>query len=162
MWNFWEHLHCVAHSPLIVRMTMAPLFSLETCIVQIQSVWVKFSCTKKTVQSLSRSNYQCPQCASVCQVRNIHFESKQILFFVVWSVGSHFWRESKVTSRCYWRCLLSWQLMFQQRKMRISWWLCNNSEIHLWLWKVWRLNVSFYVTGARIDDTNWQNTLFLC
>ena len=29
---------------------------------------------KKTFQSLGRSEYQCPQCGSVCQVRNITFE----------------------------------------------------------------------------------------
>ena len=60
---------------------------------------------------------------------------------------------------------MSWQVLFQQREMRISWWLCNNSEIHLRLWKVWSLVVSsqssFYVTRARKDDKNRQNTLFL-
>ena len=49
--------------------------------------------------------------------------------------------------------------------MRISWRLCNNSEIHLWLWKVWSLVVcsqsSFYITKARKDDEIRQNTLFL-
>ena len=31
---------------------------------------------KKTFQSLGRSDYQCPQCKSVCQVRNIPFEDQ--------------------------------------------------------------------------------------
>ena len=31
---------------------------------------------KTTFQSLGRSNYQCPQCASVSQVRNILFEQQ--------------------------------------------------------------------------------------
>ena len=61
---------------------------------------------------------------------------------------------------------MSWQVLFQQREMRISWRLCNNSETHLWLWKMWSLAVcsqsSFYVTGARSDDKDWQNKLFLC
>ena len=39
---------------------------------------------KKTFQSLGRSDYQCPQCGSVCQVRNIPFEEsrsvKEFLF----------------------------------------------------------------------------------
>ena len=35
---------------------------------------------KKTFQSLGRSDYQCPQCGSVCQVRNILFEDQQIPF----------------------------------------------------------------------------------
>ena len=51
---------------------------------------------------------------------------------------------------------MSWQVLSQQREMRIYWWLCNNSEIHLWLWKVWGLVVcsqsSFHITRAREDD----------
>ena len=47
VWHFCEQLHCLVHSPLIVVMTIASLFSLGTCIVQIQSVWVKFACTKR-------------------------------------------------------------------------------------------------------------------
>ena len=37
---------------------------------------------KKTFQSLGRSDYQCPRCASLCQVRNNPFEDqKNSLFF---------------------------------------------------------------------------------
>ena len=36
---------------------------------------------KKTFESLGRSDYQCPQCASVCQVRNIPFEDATNSFF---------------------------------------------------------------------------------
>ena len=42
----------------------------------------------------------------------------------------HLWKESKMNSRFYGRFVLSWQVLFQQREMRISWWLCNNSEIN--------------------------------
>ena len=35
---------------------------------------------KKTFQSLGRSNYQCPQCGSACQLRNIPFEDQKIAF----------------------------------------------------------------------------------
>ena len=38
----------------------------------------------------------------------------------------------------------------------------TTTEIHLWLWKVWSLVVcsqnSFYITRARKDDKNRQNT----
>ena len=37
---------------------------------------------KKTFQSLGRSDYQCPQCGSVCQVRNIPFEEQTNSFFL--------------------------------------------------------------------------------
>ena len=63
-------------------------------------------------------------------------------------------------------CPVKFCFNIQQREMCISWQLCNNSEIHLWLWKVWSLNICsqspIYVTIARKDDTNRQNTLFLC
>ena len=35
---------------------------------------------EKTFQSLGRNGYQCPQCASVCQVRNISFEGRKSSF----------------------------------------------------------------------------------
>ena len=36
---------------------------------------------KKTFQSLGRRDYQCPQCGSVCQVRNNPFEEQTNSFF---------------------------------------------------------------------------------
>ena len=128
---------------------------------------VKLCLHKMTFQSLGRSDYQCLQCGSMSQVRNSSFEDQTNFFFLSLGQGGlNFWREPKISSRCYWRCLLSLQVLFQQREMRISWWLCNNSEIHSCLWKRWSLIVcsqsSFYVTRARKDDKNRQNTFFLC
>ena len=37
---------------------------------------------KRTFQSLGRSDYQCPQCGSVCQVRNVPFEDQINSFFL--------------------------------------------------------------------------------
>ena len=49
--------------------------------------------------------------------------------------------------------------------MRISWWLRNNSEIHLPLWKVWSLVVcsksSFYVTRARKKSKTGKMRFFI-
>ena len=46
---------------------------------------------KEIFQSLGRSDYQCPQCASVCQVRNILFEDQTISFFLSFGQGGlHF------------------------------------------------------------------------
>ena len=42
----------------------------------------KLSMHKKSFKSLGRSDYQCPQCASVCQVRNILFEDQTNSFFL--------------------------------------------------------------------------------
>ena len=69
---------------------------------------------KKTFQSLGRNDYQCLQCASVCQVGNVHFEIQTLTFFVVWLAGLHFWKKGKIISEYYWRCLLWWQVLFQQ------------------------------------------------
>ena len=104
-------------------MTIALIFSLDTCIVQIRSVWVKFACTKrlfnllaeaiinvrnvqntkclgelclhkKNFQSLGRSDYQCPQCGSVCQVRNIPFEDQTNSFFLSFGQGVYIFEEN--------------------------------------------------------------------
>ena len=48
---------------------------------------------KKTFQSLGRSDYQCPQCASVCQVRNIPFEEQINSFFLSLSPGVYIFEE---------------------------------------------------------------------
>ena len=52
---------------------------------------------KKTFQSLGRSDYQCPQCASVCQVRNIPFEDQTNSFFLSFGAGVYFFEESAIT-----------------------------------------------------------------
>ena len=150
----------------MVGMTIALLFSLETCIIQIQSVQVDFACTKNF--SISRQKRLSMPAMRVCVsgARYSFWRSKKFLFLVTWPRGLHFWREPKISSICYWRCLLSWQVLSQQREMRIYWWLCNNPEIHLWLWKVWGLVVCsqspFLITRARKDNKNRQNSLFLC
>ena len=52
---------------------------------------------KKTFQSLGRSDYQCPQCASVCQVRNIPFEDETNSFFLSFGAGVYIFEESAET-----------------------------------------------------------------
>ena len=49
---------------------------------------------KKTFQSLSRSDYQCPQCESLCQVRNILFEDQENSFFLSFGPGVYLFEES--------------------------------------------------------------------
>ena len=48
---------------------------------------------KKTFQSLGRSDYQCPQCGSVCQVLNIPFEEQINSFFVSLGQGVYIFDE---------------------------------------------------------------------
>ena len=49
---------------------------------------------KKTFISLGRSDYQCPQCTSVCQVRNIRFEDQTISFFLSFGPGVYIFEEN--------------------------------------------------------------------
>ena len=49
---------------------------------------------KKIFQSLGRSDYQCPQCASVCQVRNSPFEDLTNILFLSFGQGFYIFEES--------------------------------------------------------------------
>ena len=49
---------------------------------------------KKSFQSLGRSGYQLPQCASVCQVRNIPFEDQTISFLKSFGQGFYIFEKS--------------------------------------------------------------------
>ena len=69
VWLFWEEIQCVAHSPLIVVMTIALLFSLGTCLVQMQSVWVNFAWARRLFNLSAEANINardarlCARCA---------------------------------------------------------------------------------------------------
>ena len=54
---------------------------------------------KKTFQSLGRSDYQCPQCASVCQVRNIPFEDQTNSFLLSLVQGVQIFEENPKSIR---------------------------------------------------------------
>ena len=49
---------------------------------------------KKTFQSFGTSEYQCPQCVSVCQVRKIPFEDQTNSFFLSLGQGVYIFEES--------------------------------------------------------------------
>ena len=67
-------------------------------IVDVSCPNTKCSCKlcrhKKTFQSLCRSDYQCPQCGSVCQVRNIPSEDQTSSFFLSLDLGVFIFEES--------------------------------------------------------------------
>ena len=66
-------------------------FDNSTIILIGDMYWPNTKCLnkhclhKKTFESLGKSNYQCPQCRSVCQVLNILLKIKQIPLLVAWS-----------------------------------------------------------------------------
>ena len=89
--------------------------------------------------------------------------SNKFFFLVVGPGSLHFWRRSNINSRCFCRCVLSWEVLFQQREMRISWRLCNNSEIYLWLWKLRSLVVcskSCFMLQQHVKTTKTDKTCF--
>ena len=49
---------------------------------------------KKIFQPLGRSDYQCPQCGSVCQVRNIPFEDQTNSIFLSLAQGVYIFEEN--------------------------------------------------------------------
>ena len=67
---------------------------------------------KNAFQCLSRSDYQFPQCVSVCQVRKISCEVQLNSFILTFGQGVYFLKKFQINSRCYWRFLLSRQVLF--------------------------------------------------
>ena len=53
----------------------------------------KLCLQKKRFQSLGRSDYQCPQCGSECEVRNIPFEDQTTSFFLSFGAGVYIFEE---------------------------------------------------------------------
>ena len=80
-------------------MTIAPLFSMGTCIVRLESVRVNFETALKTFQSLSRNDYQCPHCASLYQVLNICFQDQTSSLFFSFDQGVYLFDESPKSSQ---------------------------------------------------------------
>ena len=54
----------------------------------------KLCMRKKTFQSLGRSDYQCPHCASMCHVRNIPFEDQTNSFLLSLGQGVYIFEET--------------------------------------------------------------------
>ena len=88
VWKNWEQLQCVVHSLLIVGMSIALLFSLGTCIVQIQSVWVNFACTGRLFNLLAeaiisvRNVGLCARCAIfLLKIKQIPFSCRLVKGF---------------------------------------------------------------------------------
>ena len=57
----------------------------------------QFCLHKETFQCLGRSDYRCPQCGSVCQVRNIPFEDQTNPFLLSLVEGVYIFKESPTT-----------------------------------------------------------------
>ena len=90
VWHFWEQLQCVTLSLLIVSLTIALLFSLETCIVQIQSVWVNFACTKRLFNLLAEAIINvlsaglCARCTIfLLKIKQTHFSCRLVKGFTL-------------------------------------------------------------------------------
>ena len=67
---------------------------MGTCIVLKHKCSGKLCLHKKTFQSLGRSNFPCPQCASVCQVRNIPSGDQRNSVFLSLGQGFYIFEEN--------------------------------------------------------------------
>ena len=120
---------------------------------------------KKTFQSLGRSDYQHPQCASVCQVSNIPFEEQTYSFFLSFGQGVYIFEGSpKSVQDVIGDVYCPGNYFCKREKCETlggyvttprSKYGCRKCGAWLFVHKV------PYVTRARKDDTNRQNTLFL-
>ena len=147
-------------------MTIALLFSLGMCIVQKQSVWVNFACTKRffilSAETIinARNAPLCVRCGIfLLKIKQIPFSCRLVKGF---TILKRIQNQFKLSLEM---CIVPVSIV-SIVEMQIYWWLCNNSEIQLWLWKLWSLVVcsqsSFHATRARKDVKNRRNTLFLC
>ena len=85
MWINREQLQSVVLSTLIVGITIARFFLLETCIVQIQSVWVNFACTKRLFNLLAKAFINVRNVGLCARCAKFVLKVKQIPFLVAWS-----------------------------------------------------------------------------
>ena len=96
----------------------------------------KLCMDRKSLQNRGRSVYQCPQSASVCQVRIIRFRDQTNSFFMSFGRGFSFLK--RVQNRIKMSLQMSfvhlvgknWEVLYQQRETRIPWQFCKNSAIH--------------------------------
>ena len=129
---------CTAFT-LNVCETIALLFSLGTCIIQIQSVRVNFACTKKFYNLSAeaiinvRNARQCARCAIFLS------KIKQAPFYCRLAKGFTLLRIIQNQFRILLELRIVLASIFQQRELQISCRLCNNCQKHFWLWKVWSL-----------------------
>ena len=121
---------------------------------------------KKTFQSLGRSDYQCPQCGSVCQVRNILFEDQTNSFLLSHGQGVYIFEESpKSVQDNIGDVYCAGKYCSNREKCESiggyviiprSIYGCGKCGAWLFVHKV-----PFYVTRARKDHKNRQNTFLL-
>ena len=125
----------------------------------------KFCLHKKTFQSLGRSDYQCPQCASVCQVRNILFEDQRNSFFLSHVQGVYIVEENPKSFQDVIGDVYCPGKYCSTREKCESLGGYVTTPRSIYACGKWSLVVcsqsSFYVTRTR-EEKNRQNTFFLC
>ena len=74
-------------------MTIVPSLSLGTCIVQIQSVWVSFACTKRLFNLLAEANINVRNVDLCVRCAIFPLKIKQIPFFLALGQGVYIFGE---------------------------------------------------------------------
>ena len=149
---------------LIVGMTIALLFSLGTCVVQIQSVLENFACTKRpsnlTAEAIinNRNARLCARCAIFL------LKIKEIPFSCRLAKGFTYLKEVQNQFKILFLMSVVLANFVPTERCESLGGYVTTPRIHLWLWNVWSLVVcsqcSFYVTRARKDHKNGQKSFF--
>ena len=165
LWNNWEQLRCVAHSPLIVSMKIALLVSFGTSIVQIQSVRVKFDCTKDF--SISRQKRLSMPAIHVCVPgAKYPFCGTNNFLFLSFGQGIHNFDESpKSIEDVIGDVSGPGKFSFNRAKCEsLENYVTTPRSIHCFgkCGTCFLLTQFFYVTRSRKDDKSRNNTLLLC
>ena len=124
---------------------------------------------RKTFQSLGRSDYQCPQCGSVSQVRNIPFEDQKNSFCLSLGQGVYIFEEIPKSFQDVIGdiCCPGKYCSNREKCESIGGYVTTPRSVYgygkrgAWLF-VHKVPFMLYVTRARKDDKNRQNTFFLC
>ena len=120
----------------------------------------------KTFQSLGRSDYQCPQCASVCQVRNVPFEDQTNSFSCRLVKAFTFLMRTRNQFKIFLEmCIVLVSIVPTERNAHLLVVIKQLRDPFMLVESVepgCLFTNSFYVTRARKDDKNQQNTFFLC
>ena len=84
---------CSAFTPLCGYDNSTIFLIADVCCPNTKSSG-KHCLHKKTFEFLGRSEYQCPHCASLCQLRNLLFEDQTNSFFLLFGQGVYIFEES--------------------------------------------------------------------
>ena len=105
--------------------TIALLFLLETCFVQMQSVWVYFAYTLRLFNLSAEAIINARNARLYVRCAVVIFEDQSNSFFLAPGQGAYIFGENPKSIQDNTGDVLSWQVLFQQKEMQIYWYYVN-------------------------------------